>query len=131
MARGNIRTRQGGCGQVGHGARTDTTSCAARHEQLAAYLAAHHESLVALLPPDTKCTDLFGEVDAKRPIVGFFKPTEDAAIGRELLRFTQMIELWLVEEKRKGKEKEKRDKANAVASACRAQGEQVGKEAAA
>lgn len=87
------------------------------HEQLAAYLAAHHESLVAVLPPDTKCTDLFGEVDAKRPIAGFFNVTEDAAIGREFLRFTQMIELWLVEEQKKGKEKEKRDKADALRAA--------------
>ena len=73
-------------------------------EQLAAYVAAHHEPLVALLPSDTSCADLFSEVEAGRPIAGFFEKTEDGAAGRHFLRFAQMIELWLVEEKKKGKE---------------------------
>ena len=41
-------------------------------KNLTLYLAANHECLVALLPPDVSCADLFGEVDAKRPIAGFF-----------------------------------------------------------
>ena len=31
-------------------------------EHLVAYITTHHESLVALLPPDTTCADVFGEV---------------------------------------------------------------------
>ena len=71
--------------------------------QLAAYLQANHESLAALLPPDTTCMDLFGEVEAGRPIRQFFIESDDAAaVGREFLRFTQKIELcWLPEDKAK------------------------------
>ena len=32
-------------------------------EHLVAYIKTHHESLLALLPPDTTCADLFGEVE--------------------------------------------------------------------
>ena len=35
-------------------------------EHLVAYITTHHESLVALLPPDTTCADLFGEVENSR-----------------------------------------------------------------
>ena len=35
-------------------------------EHLVAYITTHHESLVALLPPDTTCADVFGEVDNSR-----------------------------------------------------------------
>ena len=73
----------------------------------------HHESLVALLPPDTTCADLFGEVENQRPIASFFSASEDAAVGRQLLRYTQMIGLWLVEERKKTKALQQRDKRDA------------------
>ena len=37
-----------------------------------AYITTRHESLLALLPPDTTCADLFGEVENQRPIASFF-----------------------------------------------------------
>ena len=55
-------------------------------EQLAAYLQANHELLVALLPADTSCNDLFGEVEGGRPIGNFFNASEDAASMRQLER---------------------------------------------
>ena len=51
-------------------------------EHLVAYITTHHESLVALLPPDTTCADLFGEVENQRPIASFLSASQDAAIGR-------------------------------------------------
>ena len=50
-------------------------------EPLVAYLTANHELLVPLLPPDTTCADIFGEVADGRPIAGFFNPTEDPALA--------------------------------------------------
>ena len=82
-------------------------------EHLVAYITTHHESLVALLPPDTTCADLFGEVENQRPIASFFSASEDAAVGRQLLRYTQMIGLWLVEERKKTKALQQRDKRDA------------------
>ena len=73
------------------------------HEQLVAHLERFHVSLAPLLPSDVSCDDLFGEVDAGRPIKSQFNPSEDSQIDREMLRFTRKIELWLVEEKAKGK----------------------------
>ena len=52
-----------------------------------------HPALATLLPADTSCADIFGEADADRPISTFFDATQDAAAGREFLRFTQMISL--------------------------------------
>jgi hypothetical protein len=86
-------------------------------EHLVAYITTHHESLVALLPPDTTCADLFGEVENQRPIASFFSASQDAAIGRQLLRFTQMIGLWLVDEKKKTKALQQRDKRDAQETA--------------
>ena len=89
-------------------------------EHLVAYIKTHHESLLALLPPDTTCADLFGEVENQRPIASFFSASQDAAIGRQLLRFTQMIDVWLVDEKKKTKAMQQRDKRDAQETARKA-----------
>ena len=89
-------------------------------EHLVAYIKTHHESLLALLPPDTTCADLFGEVENQRPIASFLSASQDAAIGRQLLRFTQMIDVWLVDEKKKTKAMQQRDKRDAQETARKA-----------
>ena len=93
---------------------------ASNHEQLAAYLKGKHPALATLLPADTSCADIFGEADADRPISTFFDATQDAAAGREFLRFTQMISLWLAEEQKKSTAKQRRDKRDAHLAATKA-----------
>ena len=93
-------------------AATDLSRTATK-EQLATYLSKYHEPLVQLLPEDTSCDDIFGEVDAGRSINSQFLPSEDSHIHREVLRFTRKIEQWLKEEKALTKVKEKQAKRDA------------------
>ena len=62
---------------------------------LASYLQTHHETLAELLPKDTTCNDLFNQVEGGGSIKEFFKASEEAAVGREFLRFTHEIQAWL------------------------------------
>ena len=63
-------------------------------EELAEYFAAHHATLVSLLPEDTTCKDLFEAVNLKRPIARFFAADDDPAIGRELERLEMKLVGW-------------------------------------
>ena len=88
------------------------------HDALIAYLKEHHTLLVELLPSDTNCADLFGQVECGRTIDSFFYQSDDRAVSRALERLTQKIQMqWLVTEKAKLKEQQKRDKRDAAHTA--------------
>ena len=87
-------------------------------DALIAYLKEHHEVLVDLLPSDTMCEDLFGQVECGKTIDSFFDHSDDRAVGRALERLAQKIQMqWLVTEKTKLKEQQKRDKRDALTTA--------------
>ena len=59
------------------------------HDALIAYLKEHHTLLVELLPSDTNCANLFGQVECGRTIDSFFDHSDDRAVSRALARLTQ------------------------------------------